>query len=84
METIISNPGLCHLAEKVLWNLDVDDLKICAQINQSCKQILQKPFYCLRKFEHLSKENKKNWIKVIQSVRNSDKELLSFHIYNGK
>ena len=39
---------------------------------------------CLRKFEHLSKENRKNWIKVIQSVRNSDKELLSFHIYNGK
>ena len=28
--------------------------------------------------------NRKNWIKVIQSVRNSDKELLSFHIYNGK
>ena len=72
METIINNPGLQHLAEKVFWNLDVEDLKICAQINQSCKQILQNPIFCLRKFEHLSKENRKDWIKVIQSVKNSD------------
>ena len=73
MEKIISNPGLQHLAEKVFWNLDVEDLKICAQINQSCKQILQTPIFCLRKFENLSKENQKDWIKVIQSVKNSDK-----------
>ena len=43
MEKIIKNPGLQHLAEEVFWNLDVEDLKICAQINQSCKQILQNP-----------------------------------------
>ena len=73
METIFSNQGLHHLAEKVLWNLDVDDLKICAQINQSCKQILQNPIFCLRKFENLSKKNQKDWIKNIQSVKNSDK-----------
>ena len=41
MEKIMNNPGLQHLAENVFWNLDVEDLKICAQINQSCKQILQ-------------------------------------------
>ena len=60
MEKIISNPGLQHLAEKVFWNLDVEDLKICAQINQSCKQILQNPIFCLRKFENLSKKNQKD------------------------
>ena len=43
MDTIINNPGLQHLVEKVFWNLDVEDLKICAHINQSCKQILQNP-----------------------------------------
>ena len=32
METIISNPGCHHLAENVFWNLDIDDLKVCAQI----------------------------------------------------
>ena len=72
MEKIISIPGFQHLAEKVFLNLDVEDLKICAQINQSCKQILQNPIFCLRKFEHLSMENRKDWIKAIQSVKNSD------------
>ena len=73
METIISSPGLHHLAEKVFWNLDVEELKICAQINGSCKQILQTPICCLRKFEYLSKMNRKDWIRVIQLVKNSDK-----------
>ena len=73
MEKIISNPGLQHLAEKVFWNLDVEDLKLCAQINQSFKQILQNPIFCLRKFENLSKENRKDWINAIQSESNSDK-----------
>ena len=70
MEKIISNPGPQHLAEKVFWNLDVDDLKICAQINQSCKLILQNSMFCLMKFEHMSMKNKNDWIKVIQSVKN--------------
>ena len=86
MEKIFSNPGLQHLAEKVFWNLDVEDLKICAQINQSCKQILQTPIFCLRKFEHLSKMNRKDWIKVIQSVKNSDKgiAIISYLRWNLK
>ena len=86
MEKIINNPGLQHLAEKVFWNLDVEDLKICAQINQSCKQILQNPIFCLRKFEHLSKENRKNWINVVQSVKNSDKgiAIISYLKWNFK
>ena len=73
MEKIINNTGLQHLAENVFWNLDVEALKICAQINQSCKQILQNPIFCLIRFEHLSRENQKDWIKVIQSLNNSDK-----------
>ena len=72
METIITNPGLQHLAEEVFWNLDFEDLKICAQINLSCKQILQNPIFCLSKFEHMTKKNKEDWIKAIQSVKNSD------------
>ena len=70
MDTIISNPGLHHLVEKVFWNLDAENLQKCAQINKSCKQILQIPIFCLRKFEHLSKKNRLDWIKVIQSVKN--------------
>ena len=60
-------------AEKVFWNLDVEDLKICAKINKSCKQILQNPIFALRKFENLSKKNRLDWTKHIQLVKNSDK-----------
>ena len=69
METITNNPGLQHIAENVFWNLDVKDLKICAQINQSCKQILQHPIFCLRTFKGLANKNRDNWIKVIQSMK---------------
>ena len=74
MEKIISNPGLQHLAEKVFWNLDVEDLRICGQINQSCKQILKNPMFWLRKFRYLSQESQKDWIKIIQSMTSSDCE----------
>ena len=74
MENIVSNPGLQHLAENIFWNLNVKNLKICGLINQSCQQILDNPMFWLRKFEHLSKANQKDWIKVIQSETNSEKK----------
>ena len=72
MEKIVGNPGFQHLAENIFWNLDTEDLKICAQINKSCTQILQNPIFCLSKFKRLSTENQKDWIKAIQSVKSSD------------
>ena len=73
LEKIVNNKGLQHLAENVFWNLEAEDLKIFAQINQSCKQILKYPIFCLTKFEHLSKKNQRDWLKVFQSVKDSDK-----------
>ena len=73
METIIRYPGLHHLAEKVFWNLDGEDLRTCAQMNQFCKQILQHPIFCLSKFEHVSKKNQLDWVRTIKSVENFDK-----------
>ena len=88
MEKITSNPDLQHFAEKVFWNLDVEDWKICGQINLSpsflefgcCKQILENPMFWLRKFECLSKENQKDWIKCIQSLKKcgSEKDISSY------
>ena len=73
MEKIINNAGYQHLTEEIFWNLDFDDLKICGQINQSCKQILQNPIFSLNRFEHLSRKNKEKWIHVIRSVESADK-----------
>ena len=74
METITNNPGLQHIAENVFWDLDVKDLKICAQINQSCKQILDDAMFSLRKFVCLSKTSQEEWVKLIQSVKSSNYE----------
>ena len=76
MEKIINNPGFQNLTENVFLNLDVDVLKICGQINKSCEQILKKPMFWLRKFRCLSKESQKDWVNIIQSVKNSDYEIV--------
>ena len=76
LEKILNNPGLQHLAENIFDNLKYEDLKICQEINQSSKQILvyqmNKPMFLLRKLRGLSKENEKEWIKAIESVKNSE------------
>ena len=81
METILNNPGLQHLSEEVFWNLDAEKLKICAQVNQSWKQILQTPIFCLRKFKNLSMKNRIDWIKVVQDLkdRNEFSPISSFY-----
>ena len=86
MEKILNNPGLVHLAENIFGNLDDEYLEVCGQLNESSKQILANPNFWLRKFTALSKENQKDWIKVIQSVKNSDKgiAIISYLQWNLK
>ena len=86
MENIIINPGLLHIAEEIFLNLDTEDLKICAQINQPCKQILENAMFWLKKFTSLSKENQKDWMKVIKLVKNSEKRnaIISYLQWNLK
>ena len=78
LEKILNSPGLQHIAENIFNNVKYEDLEICRGINQSSKQILdyqmKKPMFLLRKFKGLSKKNKKDWIKVIESVTNSEKK----------
>ena len=74
LEKILNNPGLVHLAENIFDNLDYEVIMVCQDINHSSQQILGNPIIWLRKFGQLSKENKKDWIKVDQSVNNSEKE----------
>ena len=74
LEEILDNPVLQHLAD----NLNFEYLEVCQGINQSSKQILDyqmdKPMFMLRKCRRLSKKNQKDWIKVIESAKNSEKE----------
>ena len=68
MEKIISNPGLQHLAEEVFWNLDIQDLDVCTQVNQSCKQILENPIFWTKK------KNQNEWI--LKAARNGYTEFV--------
>ena len=74
MDQILNNPGLQHLAENVFWNLDVEVLEICAQINQTTKNILEDSFFWLKKFRGLSNEDQNDWIKSIPSIKNAGNE----------
>ena len=78
LDKILNIPGLQHLAEKIFDNLNFEYLAICRGINESSKQILDyqmnKPIFILRKFRGISQQNQKDWIEVIQSANNSEKE----------
>lgn len=74
LEIILNTPGLVHLAENIFNNLDHDSVKVCQDINQSSKQILDDPMFWLRKFGNLSKENQNDWIKVFQSKKDAAQE----------
>ena len=82
MENIINNPGLQHLAENIFLNLNYEDLKKCKLINQSTKEILENPMFWIKKL--IPKENQKDWIKVIESEKNSEKEtaIMSYLLWN--
>ena len=79
MEKIVSNPGLQHLAEKVFWNLEMEDLKMCAQINQFCK-IQYSVWVNLNIFQRITN---KSGSKLFNQQRILTKELLSFLTLNG-
>ena len=90
LEKILNNPGLQHIAEKIVENLKYEDLEMIGEINQSSKQILnhqmKKPMFLLRKFRGLTKKNQNNWIKVIESEKNFNKEkaIASYLLWNLK
>ena len=90
LEKILNNPGLQHLAENIFDNLMYNDLEICQGINQASKQIIDyqmnKPMFLLKKLRNLSKNNQKDWINVIESVKNSDREkaIISYLQWNLK
>ena len=93
MERILNTPGLVHLAEKIFDNLEYKPYnpkyawpRACYDLNQSSRQILDDPKFWLRRFGQLSKENKKDWINVIQLENDSEKKnaIISYLQWNLK
>ena len=84
MENIFNNPGLQHLAENILLNLNFEDLKKCQLINQSASNIIENPMFWLKKLipYGVSKENQNIWIKFIQSETNFEKKRSTAYLKN--
>ena len=76
MKEIVKNPGLQYIIEKIFLNLDFEDILACKLINKSCKTIVDNPTFWLKKWRlrGLSKENRKDWIKLIQMNTNANVE----------
>ena len=78
MENIMQIPGLQHISEMILFNLDFEDLKKCQLLNKSFKDILEDPMFWLRKWRTqrgLSKKNHDDWVKAIQLTKNTIMEV---------
>ena len=77
MENVIQNPGLQHINEMILFNLDFEDMKNCQILNKSIKKTLENPMFWLRKWRTqrgLSKKNYDDWVKAIQLTKNTNVE----------
>ena len=76
MENFINNPGLQHIAEKILFNLNYNNLRVCEHINQTMQKILNDPFFWLRKLiqKGISPKNQEDWKTAIDLTKNSELE----------
>ena len=77
-DKIINNPGLQHITEKILINLDFQALKTCSHLNKACiNEVLANPRFLLRKLNsprRLSQKNYADWVKAIQLTKNTNVE----------
>ena len=77
MENVIQNPGLQHITEKILSNLNYESLQKCQIVNKSLEDFLGDPMFWLRKWRTqrgLSKENYDDWVKAIKLTKNTNVE----------
>ena len=81
LESFINNPGLQHIAENILQNLDKHSLLKYRLVNSSWKRILDQPIFWLNKL--LKKEVLENskWKSLIPNlVFDSDRKVLTLGI----
>ena len=78
LENFINNPGLQHLAEIILLNLDYQTLELCKSVNDTFQQFLNATMndsmFWLKRFiqKGLSKKNQEDWLEAIQMTRDAN------------
>ena len=79
LDFITKTPGLVHITEQILMNLDQENLKNCENVNEDWKRIVTNPMFFLKACVHkhlLSPEQQQKWTKVIQALKNSNLSIL--------
>ena len=61
---IFQNPGLQHITENILLNVDLDDLPKCQLLNKSCQDILDNPMFWTKKLRMLKYYQRKTTLIV--------------------
>ena len=76
IEKIINTPGLQHIGEKILLNLDFKNIMVFQSTNNSCKEFVDNPMFWLKKWRlrGLSTKSQGDWIKAIQMTRGTKVE----------
>ena len=75
MQKIIENPGLQHLAQRMLIYLDKTSIASFRFVNQDCKNIVDDPIFSLKKLSQLvdvPKDLIENWKKIIPKLLGND------------
>ena len=93
MENIIKNPGLQHIIECMLVFLDEKSIASFRLLNHDCKNIVDKPTFCLKKLsqvEEVPKDLISKWKKTIRNLDDGSETVLQelaseiFKMYRNK
>ena len=77
MAHLVNTPCLHQVVEKIFLNLNFKDLLAWSLVNSSCRNILEKPLFWLKKCVHngMSKKNHDDWYNAIKNTRNTNLEI---------
>ena len=78
LESFINNPGLQHIAENILQNLDKHSLLKYRLVNSSWKRVLDQPIFWFNKLitkECFGQENVARHMGIFQNIQNLESDL---------
>ena len=77
MAHLVNTPCLHQVVEKIFLNLNFKDLLAWSLVNSSCRNILEKPLFWLKKcvYNGMSKKNHDDWYNAIKNTRNTNLEI---------
>ena len=74
MESLIKNPGLHKIAEKIFLLLDFKSICACTEVHSDWNKVIEHPRFWLKKFKQKGMNSKyeREWIKIIDAELNDE------------